>query len=125
MRAADLSQFEGHKYLNIETYKRSGEPVRTPVWFAQEGEVLYIYSLAEAGKVKRIRNNPKVRIAPCDMRGNPRGNWIEAKARIESSEGEVRGHRLLDNKYGLLKRIGNIFSRLTGRKRVVISIGDA
>ena len=122
MSSGKLSQFAGEKYLNLETYRKNGKAVATPVWFAQDGSVLYIYSLADAGKVKRIRNNPRVRIASCDMRGKLKGEWIEARARIVQGDEAAKGHRLLDKKYGLLKKIGNVFSKLMKRERVVIAI---
>lgn len=122
MSAANLSQFAGQKYVNVETYRKSGAGVATPVWFAEDAGRFYIYSLADAGKVKRIRNNPRVRIMPCDIRGGPKGEWVDGHARIlESAEAE-RGHRLLNKKYGLMKRIGNAFSTLMNRERTVIAI---
>ena len=102
--------------------RKNGKAVATPVWFAQNGSVLYIYSLADAGKVKRIRNNPRVRVAPCDMRGKLKGEWVEARGRIVQGDEAAKGHRLLDRKYGLLKKIGNIFSKLLKRERVVVAI---
>jgi PPOX class probable F420-dependent enzyme len=122
MSGDKLSQFAGEKYLNLETYRKDGTAVATPVWFAEDGGLLYIYSLADAGKVKRIRNNPRVRVAPCDMRGKLKGEWVEARARILQGDEAARGHRLLDEKYGLLKKIGNVFSKLKKRERVVIAI---
>jgi hypothetical protein len=122
MRPNRLGQFVHQKYLNLETYKKTGTPVATPVWFAEEKDTFYIYSLAHAGKVKRIRNNQKVRIVPCDVRGKPKGEWVEAKARILDAPGAARGHRLLNQKYGWMKRIGDVFSRLKRRARVVIAI---
>src|SRR5438128_10610399 len=98
-----LSQFSREKYLSIESYRKNGKAVPTPVWFAEEGGRLYIYSLADAGKVKRIRNNPRVRVVPCSFRGEPKGEWIEARARILGPGEAARGHRLLDQKYGLMK----------------------
>ena len=122
MSGDKLSQFAGEKYLNLETYRKNGKAVATPVWFAEDGGVLYIYSLADAGKVKRIRNNPRVRVAPCDMRGKLKGEWVEARARIVQGDEAAKGHRLLDEKYGLLKKIGNVFSKLIKRERVAIAI---
>jgi len=122
MNSDKLSQFSGEKYLSIESYRKSGKAVATPVWFAEDGGQLYIYSLADAGKVKRIRSNPRVRVAPCDFRGNPKGEWAEARARILDSDEATRGHRLLDQKYGLMKKAGNIFSTIMKRKRVVMAI---
>ena len=117
-----LAQFANRKYLNLETFRRNGKAVATPVWFAEADGELFIYSLADAGKVKRIRNNPRVRIVPCDMRGKPDGEWIEAKARLLAGEEADKANILLTRKYGLLKRIGNLFSKIMNRKRDVIAI---
>jgi uncharacterized protein len=117
-----ISQFADQKYLNLETYRKNGNAVATPVWFAEDAGVLYIYSLANAGKVKRIRNNPRVRVMPCDMRGKPRGEWVEARARILDAAGAERAHRLLDKKYGWMKKIGSLYSKLMKRERAAIAI---
>ena len=117
-----ISAFAGQKYLNLETYRKNGNAVATPVWFAEDAGVLYIYSLANAGKVKRIRNNPRVRVMPCDMRGKPKGEWVEARARILDAAGAERAHRLLDKKYGWMKKIGSLYSKLMKRERAAIAI---
>jgi uncharacterized protein len=117
-----LAEFAGEKYLNLATYRKNGTAVYTPVWFAQEGDQLYIYSLADAGKVKRIRNNPRVKIAPCDVRGKVKGKWVEAEARIVDAGEAEHGHKMLNKKYGLLKSIGDFFSKLRKRERVVIAL---
>jgi PPOX class probable F420-dependent enzyme len=64
-----LEQFSKKKYLNLETFRKSGVSMRTPVWFIQDGETIYIQTMANSGKVKRIRNNGLVNIAPCKMDG--------------------------------------------------------
>jgi uncharacterized protein len=122
MSTNSFTPFANQKYLNMETYRKTGKPVATPVWFAEENGTLYIYSLANAGKVKRIRNNPQVRIVPCDVRGKPKGEWVEVKARILDERGAALGHRLLNQKYGWMKRIGDAFSQLRQRRRVVIAM---
>lgn len=122
MSNVKLAPFANQKYLNLESYRKTGAAVATPVWFAQDGDELYIYSLAEAGKVKRIRNNPQVRVMPCDIRGGPKGEWIEATARIIDGAEEDKAQRLLDKKYGLMKKIGNIYSRIMKRPRAAIAI---
>ena len=66
-----LVQFSGRKYLNLVTYRRSGTAVPTPMWFVEEGGVLYVRTPAKSGKVKRLRNNPRVRVVPSDGRGGP------------------------------------------------------
>ncbi len=82
-----VGQFATAKYLNLETFRKTGMGVRTPVWFAQDVchtdpsiTVFYVYSEAEAGKVKRVRNNPNVRLTPCTVRGAVRGVWIDGRA---------------------------------------------
>lgn len=117
-----LDQFASAKYLNLETFRKTGVGVRTPVWFAQEGAIFYLYSAPEAGKVKRIRNNPKVRVAPCDIRGNLRGAWVDGLARICESSEAAHGQELLRKKYGWLKIVGDFFSRLRGRTQPVMAI---
>jgi PPOX class probable F420-dependent enzyme len=117
-----LAALANEKYINLETYRRDGTPVLTPVWFVQHGGDIYVYSLANAGKVKRIRHTSMVRIAPCDMRGKLKGDWIPGTARIVDQGEAERAHKLLDQKYGLLKKAGNIFSNLRKRERAVINI---
>jgi PPOX class probable F420-dependent enzyme len=117
-----LAQFANQQYLNLESFKRDGTPVQTPVWFAEDDGTLYIYTLAHAGKVKRIRRNPRVRIAPCTIRGNVTGQWVEAEAHIVDTATAEHGHALLLRKYGWKKRLGNIFSGLMKRERVVMTI---
>lgn len=128
-----IAQFGSAKYLNLETFRKTGLGVRTPVWFAQDPQIaagstagpaarFYIYSLPEAGKVKRIRNNPKVRIAPCTIRGELRGAWVEARARICPPEEGAQGQALLRSKYGLLKIVGELYGKIIGRKNVTIAI---
>ena len=118
----DLKAFENEQYMSLETYRKTGVAIATPVWFAVKDGVFYIYSVADAGKVKRIRNNPKVRIAPCKFRGELKGEWVDATAHIVTGSDEDRSHDLLDRKYGWKKRIGTWYSRLIGRQRAVIAI---
>jgi uncharacterized protein len=122
MSSPNLTLFEGQKYLNLESVKRDGTPVQTPVWFAEEHGVLYVYTLANAGKIKRIRRHPRIRIAPCTMCGNVIGPWVEAEATIVDATTAAHGHALLRKKYGWLKGIGDVFSRLMHRERVVIAM---
>ena len=96
-----LSQFDGKPYLNLESYRKNGEGMKTPVWFVQDGEVFYVRTVAGSGKVKRVRNNGTVRIVPCEADGNPTGEWSSAQAVEVTDEGTanlVAG--LLEEKYG-------------------------
>jgi len=122
MPSPNLTPFAGQRYLNLESVKRDGTPVQTPVWFAEEQDILYVYTLANAGKVKRIRRNARVRLAPCTMRGKVIGPWVEADATIVDATTAAHGHALLRQKYGWMKGISDLFSRLLHRERVVIAI---
>ena len=126
--ASAFAAFEGQKYLSLETFRKNGEGVRTPVWFAAEKDdaaVLFIYTIGETGKVKRIRNNPRVRIAPCDMRGNVTGEFVEARAEILSGDAAAHGVRLLNRKYFPWKQLLAFFAMFSRRERVVMALRPA
>jgi len=125
----DVAQFAKTNYLSLETYRKTGIPVKTPVWFVQDIShtnpavtVFYIYSEADAGKVKRVRNDPKVRVAPCNFRGTVGGTWIDGRARLCRDEEAEHGQELLRQKYGLLKRTGDFFGRLMRHQNAVIAV---
>ena len=118
--------FENARYLNLETYRRDGSGVRTPVWFAQEAggaAELYAYTTVDAGKTKRIRRNGAARIAPCDFSGKPVGPWVDAAVEIVGGEEFGRGMRLLDRKYFPWKQLLGLSAMLFRRReRVVLRI---
>lgn len=112
------------RYLNLESYRRDGTAVRTPLWFAADGEgVLFVYSQAQAGKVKRLRREGRCRVAACDMRRGLTGPWLEARAEILDGAAAARGMALLDRRYWPWKQLIGLLARLRpGRARVVIGI---
>ena len=99
--ASDLDRLGRGGYLLVTTFRRDGTPVPTPVWVARDGDELIIWSQAEAGKIKRIRNSGAVEVAECDFRGRPRSEPVSGTARILDAEATERGRRLLKRKYGL------------------------
>ncbi|HEV8386832.1 MAG TPA: PPOX class F420-dependent oxidoreductase [Nitrososphaera sp.] len=115
-----LAQFEGRKYLSIETYRKSGDPVRTPVWFVEDNGVLYVRTADSTGKYKRIRSNPTVKIAPCDNRGNVKGDWLGAEASVAPPSEADEAYRLLRKKYGMMYAVTTAFMR--GKSYVVLKI---
>lgn len=125
--------FSGQKYLNLETFKKSGEGVKTPVWFAAEPSAkldsadakLYVYTIGVSGKVKRIRNNSSIKIAPCNMRGDVHGEWVPALAEIVSGAEAVRGMQLLNRKYLPWKQLLDFFAMFRKRERTVFVIRPA
>ena len=108
--------FPGEKYVSLLTFRKDGREVATPIWFAEEGGRIWAYSELSAGKVKRLRNNDKIRLAPCTAAGAVTGAWREGSGRIvEGGEDFSRGIQALGRKYGWQFRIASFFSRLTGR----------
>ena len=115
MNAAELDR---HRYVSLATFRRSGAEIATPVWFAAVNDRLYVVSAGDAGKVKRIRNSARVRLAPCDARGAVRAPWQEATARIVTDAALIgRAHAALRAKYGWQVRLLDLVSRLTGRAK--------
>lgn len=103
-------------YFSLATFRRNGNAVPTPVWFAQAGDAFYVFSAPDAGKVKRIRLSSRARVAACDVRGKLLGEWMDAKARLVSDADEIRSaYASLHRKYRLQMLIGDFFSKLTGR----------
>ena len=129
MAAAGFAAFDGQRYLSLETYRRDGRGVATPLWFAAASDsdrVLYVYTLSGSGKVKRLRRSPEAKIAPCDARGRVTGAWMPVRATLVRGPEHDLGMRLLDRKYWPWKSLLNatvlLFRR---RERVVIAIRPA
>lgn len=113
------------RYVSLATFRRNGVEVRTPVWLAQLDGRYYLFSEGRAGKVKRIRADGHARIAACDLRGRVASDWADARARIvEEADLIERVYAALRNKYGWQMKIGDFFSKLTGRyeRRVIIEL---
>jgi len=93
----------GQKYISLATFRKTGVPVYTPVWFAEEGDKLYFMTSSKLGKVKRIRNNSQVKIAPCTMRGKITGPEFAGAARILPLTEASRVRRAINAKYWLAR----------------------
>ncbi len=119
-----LSRFSGEKVISLETYRRNGEPVRTPVWFLEENRMLYVHTDDSTGKVKRIRRNTNVRVAPSHFRGKPKSEYMDARAELETSPEIVeKYHSKIYKKYGVqatLTRFIQRFSRSKARDIIII-----
>jgi PPOX class probable F420-dependent enzyme len=100
----------GQKYISLTTVRKNGTKVATPVWFGEDGDRLYVMTRSTMGKVKRIRNNPLVEVAPCTMRGNVTGDKLFAHARILPLEEHAHARQAINRKY-LLARLSSPFSR--------------
>jgi uncharacterized protein len=112
---SSLHSLADEKYLSLTTYRRDGSPVSTPVWFVTDENRLLVWTSATSWKAKRLRRNPRVRIAACDLRGKVRGPVWEATARfLAASEGD-RVQRLLLKKYPIARRLLSWFTALAAR----------
>lgn len=100
----NLTQFENQAYLSLETFRKNGAGIPTPVWFAQSGSVFYVSTFVNSGKVKRIQNNPSVRINPCGMQGELMGQWVTSSAHVADSQEAQAAEAALDEKYGEQRR---------------------
>ena len=105
---------EGHKFINLTTFRRSGEAVVTPVWFVLHDGRLYVTTPPNSGKMKRIRNNPRVVLTPCNAWGRPRGESVEGVARIIEGAASEQAEATLREKY----RLGLALFHLFGKREI-------
>jgi uncharacterized protein len=108
-----LKQFEKQQYLSIETFRKNGIGIKTPVWFVQDGEKLYIWTESSSGKAKRVRNNGRVNIAPSRGDGAPLGEWVPANVGYDDSPtAQQHVQELMIKKYGLMFHLFGLLGRL-------------
>jgi PPOX class probable F420-dependent enzyme len=116
------------RYVNLATFRKSGAEVKTPIWFAsdpQDPRRLWMYTNGKSGKVKRIRNSGRSRVAACNARGGVHGPWLDATSRIESEPRQVaRALDLLVQKYGWQARLLLVGARLgnTWKDRTILEV---
>ena len=96
-----LGHLLDQKYINLETYKKDGTPIRTPVWFVIDNDLIYVITKENTGKVKRLKNNHDVRIVPCSFKGEPKNEWMSGKAEKIMGEEADRIIKLRKKKYGV------------------------
>lgn len=115
---SDFSRFRKEEFLSLETYRKNGETIKSPMWFAQDNDALYLWTMADTSKVKRIRNNPNVNIAPCKRMGEVTGEWMTAHATIDDSPVMVaQVEAMLLKKIGLFFRIFRFIDAIRDRQK--------
>ena len=122
MSSDQLSLFRNQNFLNLETYRKSGQAMLTPVWFVEDGGLLYVRTVADSGKVKRVRNNHSVRVAPCDRVGVLLGEWAAGQARLVDGTTAEHVNQLLKRKYGLQKSIFDLLGWFRKMKEATLAI---
>ncbi|MCW4353018.1 PPOX class F420-dependent oxidoreductase [Hoyosella sp. YIM 151337] len=103
---ATFTQLADAKYILLTSFRKSGEGVATAVWAAPDGDRLLVWTPTDSWKVKRIRNNPRVEVAVCDVRGRPKGDSVFGTAEILDPQGTERARAAIAKKYGFLGWIG-------------------
>ena len=102
----DFAELDGHPYCRLTSFRRDGTAVDTPVWFAVANDRLYIKTDMPSGKVRRIRNDARVRIAPCTALGRALGRPVDALAcEVASPSSQVAAEHALRLRYGLGRRL--------------------
>ena len=96
-------EIHGQKYISLTTFRKNGAGVSTPVWFGEDAGKLYVMTRSDSGKYKRLRNNPRVQIAPCTMRGKITGPQFSATVRILPPEGWSHARQTIHRKYWLAR----------------------
>jgi PPOX class probable F420-dependent enzyme len=93
----------GQKYIALTTFRKNGQAVSTPVWFAEQGEKLYVMTRNDSGKYKRIRNNPQIKVAPCTMGGKITRPEFSAIARVLPPAQWPEAKKALHRKYWMAR----------------------
>jgi PPOX class probable F420-dependent enzyme len=112
-------------YVSLRSFKRDGTPVDTPVWAAPLDDGIVVFTLRDSWKVKRIKRNPHVQLAPCGMFGSVTGPWYDGHCQlVQDASREAAAYAALDAKYGWQMRIGTMLRRLVGGedRRVILEI---
>jgi PPOX class probable F420-dependent enzyme len=110
------------QYILLTTFTKDGRPKPTAIWAAPIGDRVVVITEGSSWKVKRIRNTPRVTIAVCDMRGNVKGEAVEAVATILDKSANGATYDAIGKRYGLMGKTFNLFSKLRGGMEKNVSI---
>jgi uncharacterized protein len=116
---ADVATSE---YIQLTTFTKDGRPKPTAIWAAPDGDRLVVITQEKSWKVKRIRNTPRVTIAPCDRSGNPNGEAVEAVAAILDKSANGATYDAIGKRYGVLGKTFSVFSKLRGGMKSNVTI---
>mgnify|MGYP003945482077 FL=1 len=122
MDETPLERLGEGKYLLLTSYRKNSSPVATPVWVVRDGDTLGVWTVADSWKVKRIRARGDVLVGPCDLRGNPTGAQLPARAEITDEATAARYRTLIGRKYGVVGRLTLLGSRLRRGQQGTVGI---
>lgn len=112
--AATFDEVSRAQYVSLTTFTKDGRPKPVPIWIARDGDRAVMITEKKSWKVKRIRNTPRVTLAVCDMRGNVKGEPVEAVATVLDDSHTDAVYRAISERYGIVGRVFTIFSKLRG-----------
>jgi uncharacterized protein len=114
-----LEPFVAQKTALLTTYRGDGTPVGTPVTVAVEESRAYVRTFDRAGKMKRIRRNPEVEIAPSSIMGRPSGPAIRARVRFLKGTEAEHASRLISRRQRVLQGVlVPLYHRLRGYRTI-------
>ncbi len=117
----NLNPFEKAKYINVQTFKKNGQPISTPVWFIIKDNKIFFRTSKNSGKIKRIRINNNIKFALCDIKGKIKGEWFDGIAKIENDSNNVI-LSLINKKYGISSQFLKIFYKIKKIDIAILSI---
>jgi uncharacterized protein len=113
--ATTFAEIAKSEYILLTTFTKDGRAKPTAIWAApKEHGRLVVITQGDSWKVKRIRNTPRVTVAECDRRGNPKGEAVDAHATILDKSANGATYDAIGKRYGLLGKTFNFFSKLRG-----------
>jgi len=115
------------KYILLTTFTKDGTPKPTAIWAAPDGDRLLVITEQDSWKVRRIRNTPRVTVAVCDPRGNPKSEPVEAVARVLDKSEAADVQRAINKRYGVLGWLFGVYTKVRGldKKSVGVEIKAA
>ena len=110
------------KYVLLTTFTKDGKPKPTAIWAAPDGDRLLVMTEDDSWKVRRIRNTPRVTLAICDVRGNPRSESIDAVGRVLDKSEAPAVVRAVQKRYGLLGWLFVSYMKLRGLDKKSVGV---
>ena len=117
----NLDQIKSEKYISLETYRKNNQAVRTPVWFVIKNDLVIIVTRDQTGKIKRLRNNQKVKIATCSIKGKTSMTMVQGTAQILTEKETANAVKLRDKKYRFFSKVAKFLTKGKGNL-VAISV---
>ena len=106
LEKATFPDLRKEQCIALTTFRKTGQAVTTPVWFAIKLGIIYVETHADAGKLKRLGHTARVTLAPCTYSGKITGSVYEGIARIlTESEESTEASATLAKKYGVMRSL--------------------